>query len=209
MPVQEPARHARSGDTRTVILDASLELFGRDGYEATTVRRIADRCGITDAALYYYFDSKQAILDALFVERWSATTSDYPLRIPQGPVTTETLVAVAEIALERFVTHDAITRLLLSRALADDVRARELRKQRLATWRNTIRDLFDERFRPEDVDLVVDAFMWVIIGFGITSQASFGRKLADAVQDPEFREHYRAVIRRVAPVDELAGCRRA
>jgi AcrR family transcriptional regulator len=53
--------------TRLRILDAARELFACDGVEATSVRSIADRCGLTDAAIYYYYPAKQDILDALLV----------------------------------------------------------------------------------------------------------------------------------------------
>ena len=54
-----------SDGTRTRILKAAMELFGRDGFDATTVRAIGERCELTDPALYYYFKSKRAVLDAL------------------------------------------------------------------------------------------------------------------------------------------------
>lgn len=41
------------------------ELFITQGYEATSLRQIADRLGFTKAALYYHFQSKDEILAAL------------------------------------------------------------------------------------------------------------------------------------------------
>ena len=55
---------ARS-DTRQHILDVARELFTGQGYEATSLRQIADRLGFTKAALYYHFQSKEQILAAL------------------------------------------------------------------------------------------------------------------------------------------------
>jgi AcrR family transcriptional regulator len=40
-------------------------LFLRDGYEATTIRRIADVVGVSAPALYLYFKDKDAIMLAL------------------------------------------------------------------------------------------------------------------------------------------------
>lgn len=51
--------------TRERILAVALELFTERGYDKTSLREIADRIGVTKAALYYYFPSKQKILDAL------------------------------------------------------------------------------------------------------------------------------------------------
>ncbi len=47
------------------ILEAALELFSIQGFEATSVAQIADAVGIRKASLYSHFESKQAILDAL------------------------------------------------------------------------------------------------------------------------------------------------
>jgi AcrR family transcriptional regulator len=52
-------------DTRQRILDTAQELFTEVGYESASLRAIAEQIGITKAALYYYFPSKEALLDAL------------------------------------------------------------------------------------------------------------------------------------------------
>jgi AcrR family transcriptional regulator len=48
--------------TREKILDVALELFVQHGYDKTSLRDIAERLGITKAALYYYFERKEDIL---------------------------------------------------------------------------------------------------------------------------------------------------
>ena len=47
---------------RERILDVALELFNEQGYEKTSLRQIAERLGVTKAALYYHFRSKSDIL---------------------------------------------------------------------------------------------------------------------------------------------------
>ena len=44
------------------ILGAAKELFLEEGYAATTIRKIADRVGVSAPALYLYFADKEAIL---------------------------------------------------------------------------------------------------------------------------------------------------
>ncbi|MDX1871705.1 helix-turn-helix domain-containing protein [Mycolicibacterium sp. 120266] len=57
----------RKGDLReAAILDATEELLGSIGYDAITIADIAERAGITRAALYFYFGSKQDVITALF-----------------------------------------------------------------------------------------------------------------------------------------------
>ena len=50
---------------RDEILSAAKKLFLKEGYEATTIRRIADVVGVSAPALYLYFKDKEAIMVAL------------------------------------------------------------------------------------------------------------------------------------------------
>ena len=56
------------GNTKQEILEASLDLFSVQGFEATSISQIADAVGIRKASLYSHFESKQAILDAIVKE---------------------------------------------------------------------------------------------------------------------------------------------
>jgi len=58
----EPAQGGRRGDTRARIQAVALELFAEQGYERTSLREIAERLGVTKAALYYHFKSKEDIV---------------------------------------------------------------------------------------------------------------------------------------------------
>lgn len=51
--------------TRERILSTSLTLFAEQGFDGTSLQQIADRLGLTKAALYYHFRSKDDLLDAL------------------------------------------------------------------------------------------------------------------------------------------------
>jgi AcrR family transcriptional regulator len=59
----EPPRVDR--DTAARILAVAVELFAARGYAGTSVRDITERLGITKAALYYHFASKEEIIAAL------------------------------------------------------------------------------------------------------------------------------------------------
>lgn len=56
------------GNTKQEILEAALELFSVQGFEATSISQIANAVGIRKASLYSHFESKQAILDTLLKE---------------------------------------------------------------------------------------------------------------------------------------------
>jgi len=55
----------RRGETRERVLDAALELFGEHGVGGTSLQMIADRLGVTKAAVYYLFPAKEDIVVAV------------------------------------------------------------------------------------------------------------------------------------------------
>jgi AcrR family transcriptional regulator len=58
-------RRGQGHTRRDEILGAAKELFLTEGYAATTIRKIADRLGVSAPALYLYFADKEAIMLAL------------------------------------------------------------------------------------------------------------------------------------------------
>jgi AcrR family transcriptional regulator len=55
----------RRTDTREHIRSVALELFAEQGYDKASLREIAERLGLTKAALYYHFKTKEEILASL------------------------------------------------------------------------------------------------------------------------------------------------
>lgn len=60
---------SRGAQTRELAQRVALRLFTEQGYEATSLRQIADELGINKASLYYYFDGKEAIVQSLLDQR--------------------------------------------------------------------------------------------------------------------------------------------
>lgn len=58
-------RRGEGHTRREEILQAAKELFIEEGYNRTTIRKIADRVGVSAPALYLYFPDKEAMLLAL------------------------------------------------------------------------------------------------------------------------------------------------
>lgn len=58
-------RERERADTRRRILDAARDMFAEKGYEATTMRAIANRVEYTPTAIYHHFRNKEALLTEL------------------------------------------------------------------------------------------------------------------------------------------------
>jgi TetR/AcrR family fatty acid metabolism transcriptional regulator len=57
-------------DKRRLILDAAVRVFARQGFHTCRVSDVADEAGVAYGLVYHYFESKDQILDTLFLERW-------------------------------------------------------------------------------------------------------------------------------------------
>ncbi len=109
-PTDGPVRRGRPAapDTATLIQEVALELFSQHGYDGTSLREIADRLGVTKAALYYHYRTKDdilvAIVDPIAVEMEQLLSSG-------------TEVAVRTPARQRQFLEDYLELLLRHRAL--------------------------------------------------------------------------------------------
>jgi AcrR family transcriptional regulator len=56
----------KSEETKSLILETALELFGERGYEETTMRAIAEDAGVALGNAYYYFRSKEHLIQAFY-----------------------------------------------------------------------------------------------------------------------------------------------
>jgi AcrR family transcriptional regulator len=64
-PPDKP-RRARGEQTRQVILETALRLFQERGYAETTMRAIAKEAGVAVGNAYYYFDSKEHLIQGFY-----------------------------------------------------------------------------------------------------------------------------------------------
>jgi len=85
--------HDRGRDTRARLRELALQLFAEQGYEKTSLREIAEHLGVTKAALYYYFKSKEDIVRSL-VEDYMADMDEL---IEWGKAQPRTAATRAEI----------------------------------------------------------------------------------------------------------------
>ncbi len=77
------------GDTRSRIQAVAVELFSEQGYDKTSLREIAERLGVTKAALYYHFRSKEDIVRSLVDDYFGQLDSlvSWARRQPRTPAT--------------------------------------------------------------------------------------------------------------------------
>ncbi len=101
-----------TASTRERILDVALDLFTEHGYDGTSLRQIAERLGVTKAALYYHFASKEDILMALhmrlheFGKDAIASLGDEPVTLERWAEILDGLVDQMLIQRKLFLMHE-------------------------------------------------------------------------------------------------------
>lgn len=100
------------GNTKREVLEAALELFSVQGFEATSISQIAGAVGIRKASLYSHFESKQAILDALvkevlgqYAEHSIFAKTDWEKNAEKLPLTPDEAVEMIQEQIQ-YIIHD-------------------------------------------------------------------------------------------------------
>lgn len=63
--------NSKQSETEILILDAARKVFLENGFDGTTMQLIAGEAGINKALLHYYFQSKDRLFEAVFIEAFS------------------------------------------------------------------------------------------------------------------------------------------
>jgi AcrR family transcriptional regulator len=159
-------------ETREAIHDAALELFARLGYHATSMRAIASGAQVQPAAIYHWYESKEAILVRLqddFMERLTervvGAMEQYErpaLRLAAG--VREHVVFHGVYRQAAFVTDSEI------RALTEDPRRALIAKRDdyQATFSEMIRDgIRDGSLRSSDAHVATYAILLQCTGVAL------------------------------------------
>lgn len=59
-------RAEKAEATRARLIGIAADLFGRRGYEGTSIEEVLERAGVSKGALYHHFPSKEALFEAVF-----------------------------------------------------------------------------------------------------------------------------------------------
>jgi len=182
IPSEPGARHRpRAEERRDQILREAALCFGTSGFRGTTTRDIAGRVGITEAALYRYFPSKEAIYAAILDKRLAAPDPIEPLEpFARAGRDREVLTRLA-LALFRSVSDDPSTlRLILYSALEGHEMARPFQEKRIRRLRDFLSQYIERRaregaFRGVDPVLGARAFIGMVVDYLIVREI-FGQR---------------------------------
>jgi AcrR family transcriptional regulator len=103
----------KSEETRQRILRAALKLFQERGFDAATMRDIAEEAGMATGAAYYYFPSKNAIVMEFYRRSSAEMQPKLEAALEQASGLDERLYALTRVKWDHFAPHRAVLRTLL------------------------------------------------------------------------------------------------
>lgn len=98
---------ALASERREHLVRLAAELFAKKGFQATTVREIADEAGILSGSLYHHFDSKESIVDEVLANFFDELLTANHAAVDEGGDPREVLAALVRIAFGTLEPHRA------------------------------------------------------------------------------------------------------
>jgi len=176
-----------TAQTKARILEAATQCLAELGYAGTTMSEIAERVGVTRAALIYHFDSKHALMVAVMNALYDEMAARYAATAPAFLAPRERLLAVMDTMGNHAssLNQMALIELLLAarrdpefhELVAPTVARREANFDR--AWRDVI-ESFPNVPRLEMLrDLAVTTLRGVTVGRSLGDDPRFDRQIAE------------------------------
>ena len=100
-------------DKRRRILDAAVRVFAAQGYDASRVGDVAKEAGVAYGLVYHYYESKEAVLEAVFREAWGRLLAAVASAEESGGDAAAQLELVVKIVLRAWRDDPDLVRLLV------------------------------------------------------------------------------------------------
>lgn len=102
------ARQSRSEVTRRKIIDSAVDLINEIGYPAAGLADIIERAELTKGALYYHFDSKEALATVIIEEAMSQLTDVFQAARDSRERSLESLIVGTYAASDLLTTNRSV-----------------------------------------------------------------------------------------------------
>jgi AcrR family transcriptional regulator len=200
-----PVRAGAAADKREAILSAALRLIARLGLHATPISAVAREAGVAAGTLYLYFPSKEAMINALYLEvladRDRSMAADAEGARRDGAVGRAGLWAFWHGLARWHLDHPDASSFLLqcksSAILTDDTRdaERRMNAEGLVNFEHAV-----AAGRLRDLPLQV---FWALVAGPIFLLAQMRDAGEMDITDDALRVTFEGVCRSVLPVPEL------
>jgi AcrR family transcriptional regulator len=158
--IRNGARATSNGmsERRAKILEVATRRFAEFGFEATTIRQIADDVNILSGSLYHHFDTKHEMLHEI-VRDAVTQMRDNTIRIAQSPANAEhRLVALLLLDLGELTRNQKVHAILtndrhLFRQGKEFAYVVKAKKEAYQAWRTVVQEGIESKLFKPGIDL--------------------------------------------------------
>lgn len=174
-----PRKQGGMRPTKDRIFDAAVGLFARDGYERTTMRRIAEEVGLSESAVYRHFEGKEALLEAILAYAEEKAFAPLPAPPPsqQGRSIFRSLLLAPLAAMRGDPYLGRIMKIMYARMLHDEGLLEYFKREYVARADAMLEKLFKDEIDkgslrpcdPRGLAIVFNAFRsdWAFRSFAL------------------------------------------
>jgi AcrR family transcriptional regulator len=184
-----------SADTASQILTAARALFDAEGPAAVSMRRVAERVGITAMAIYRHFPNRQALLERIAAQGFDDLASTWTARAATGPWRPR-LFMLLDGYLDYALKHPRLFEFMFAEPRAGARRFPQDFRARRSPTANLLADAIDEGMRAGELrrdDVWEIAIGIAALAHGLITLQRGGRF---ALSRKDFRSLYRLSLER-------------
>lgn len=158
--------------TQEQIRDAAFQLFAEEGYSNTSISAVAKKAGVSKGLIYHYFDSKEAILSAIFDQL--VEMGDEILNFPSGFTPADKIRQTLQGTFNFIEKQSGVGRLMIALALQPETfntlkpKIDEVNRSQMTLYVEMLRELEYENPELEAYRLgaMMDGFLLGFITMG-------------------------------------------
>jgi len=191
-------------DKKDALLDAAELLFANHGFEAVSIRKLAEEVNMNSAMISYYFGSKEKLYKAVIERRLSNIQKSVPALLDETLPHFDRLFALIDFYVERFFTTRAFQQIMF-REMSMHTRSRYSRQISDRWYENFkavstfIQDGIRKKvFRKVDVELTMVSITGTVkmyINSPMVAQRCTGEEVLENVFSDKYKKRMKTHLR--------------
>lgn len=166
--VRMTRRDVQKQQTRELLLKTATELFETEGFEETTIRKVAQKAGVAVGTVFVHFPDKSSLFAATLLERLEALVHGAFRGVPEGQGVTlrDQMLHLVGVLLDEHAAHPVVSQLLVRESIGLTGEIGEAIGKQMTRVRQGIDELvIRAKVRDElDMDVDIDGLTSAIMG---------------------------------------------
>lgn len=150
-PPKRVGRPPLTENPRHLIISTAAEMFAQNGYESSSLGTLASKMGMSKAAIYHYFSTKQDIYDAIILDVLNGLIDAVAVQVAQEDTATRKLRAFMVAHTRYFEAHhNEFVAMLIGFSGMTAVEYKQEAMRLRDKYEHMLREIIDQGMRSEE-----------------------------------------------------------